>query len=183
MSAFLFAFLAVLLASLGGRDQLLVAQVTTVQGPRPGVLVTGALVACAAAAVWAWLATMAELRLPANARLVFAGIALVLAGGEALLLRAKPPPAEPTRSLFAFALVIAAIEVTDAARFLVLALALVMVAPVPVALGGAAGGALGLAIAWSAPELAGAPWLRWVRRGAGLVLLVAGLVVAARGIG
>ena len=43
-----------------------------------------------------------------GAKLIFAGIALVLAGGEAVLLGAKKPPEEPTRSLFAALVVIAA---------------------------------------------------------------------------
>lgn len=183
MSGFLFAFLAVVLATLGGRDQLLVAQLARAQGPRAGLLAVAVAVAAATAALWAWLALATEPRLPPNASEVFAGIALILAGGEALLVRPGKAPVEPTRSLFAFALVLASIEITDAARFLVLALALLMAAPVPAALGGAAGGALVLGLAWSAPELAFHPAMRGLRRAAGAVLAIVGIMLAVRAVG
>ena len=183
MSGFFFAFIAVLLASLGGRDQLLVAQLSERQGPRIALLVVAVAMGAAMAALWAWLALALDMRLPPNARQIFAGIALVLAGGEALVLSPRKAAAEPTRSLFAFALVLGAIQVTDAARFLILALALLTAAPVPVALGGAAGTALALGAAWSAPEFTLHPLMRRIRRGAGAVLLVCGTVLAARAIG
>ena len=50
------------------------------------------------------------------------------------------------------------------------------------AMGGAAGGAIALTAAWSAPELASHPQLPRLRRLAGLFLLLAGLVLIWRGI-
>lgn len=184
MSAFFFAFLATLLATLGARDQLLVAQLCTRQGQRAGLLAVAIFSSGLTCAAAAWLATMLVAEVPTiPARMVFAGLALVLSGTEALLLGARKPPEEPTHSLFAALLVIAAQQITDAARFLILALALVTVAPIPVGLGGAAGGALALAAAWSAPELAARPELPKLRRLAGLFLLAAGLVLVWRGVG
>ena len=73
-------------------------------------------------------------------------------------------------------------QVTDATRFAVLALAMVTSAPVPAAIGGAAGGAVALGFAWLAPEIAARPELSKLRRLAGLFLLAAGLVLVWRGV-
>ena len=183
MSAALFALVATLLAVLGSRDQLLVAQMTARQGQRPGLLLVAVLASAATCGAAAWLATVmvAEL-LTIPARTVFAGLALALAGGEALLLGARRPPAEPTHSLFAGLAVIAAQQITDAARFIVLALALLTAAPIAAGIGGAAGTALGLGFAWIAPDLVSRPELARLRRLAGLFLLAAGVVLVWRGI-
>ncbi|PLK27588.1 hypothetical protein [Novosphingobium sp. TH158] len=183
MSGFLFAFLACLLASLGARDQLLVAQMSARQGARPGLLIVALAVTALTCAAAAWLATTLSGQVPGSgAKMIFAGIALVLAGGEALLLGAKRPPEEPTQSLFAAGLVIAAQQVTDAVRFMVLALALLSAAPVTAALGAIASGAVALATAWTAPEIAGHPLMPRLRRIAGAFLLLAGLLLAWRGL-
>ena len=184
MSAALFALLAALLAALGARDQLLVAQMTVRQGPRPGLLLVAVLSSASTCAAAAWLATVMVAELPSiPARLVFAGLALALAGGEALLLGARRPPAEPTHSLFAALAVIAAQQITDAARFIVLALALLTAAPIAAGIGGAAGTALALGFAWIAPDLVSRSELAKLRRLAGLFLLAAGAVLVWRGMG
>lgn len=183
MSGFLFAFLVTLLASLGARDQLLVARITAVQGARVSLLAVALLSTIATCAGAAWLSGALAQQVPGNARLVFAGFALVLAGGEALLLGTRRKgPQEPTRSLFAALVVLAAQQITDAVRFLVLALGLLWSSPALAAMGGAAGGAIALSVAWSAPELASHPQLPRLRRLAGLFLLLAGLVLIWRGI-
>ncbi|MFM5907312.1 MAG: hypothetical protein ACKOPO_06980 [Novosphingobium sp.] len=183
MSGFLFAFLACLLASLGARDQLLVAQMSARQGARPGLLIAALFVTVLTCAAASWLATtLAGQVSGSGAKMIFAGIALALAGGEALVLGAKRPPEEPTQSLFAAGLVIAAQQITDAVRFMVLALALLSAAPITAALGAIASGTVALGVAWSAPELAGHPLLPRLRRMAGAFLLVAGLVLVWRGL-
>jgi hypothetical protein len=183
VSGFLFAFLACLLASLGARDQLLVAQMSARQGARPGLLIVALIVTVLTCAAAAWLATTLSHQVPGTgARLIFAGIALALAGGEALILGAKRPPEEPTQSLFAAGLVIAAQQITDAVRFMVLALALLSAAPITAALGAAASGAAALGVAWSAPEVTNHPIVPRLRRMAGLFLLAAGLVMIWRGL-
>lgn len=182
MSGFIFAFLATLLASLGARDQLLVAQMSARQGSRPGLLIVAVLSSAACSAAAAWLATVFVAEVPTvQARKVFAGLALVFAGGEALLLAAKRPPEEPTNSLFAALLVLSAQQITDAARFLILALAMVTAAPFTAGMGGGAGSVLALGLAWIAPEIGSRPELRKLRRLAGVFLLVAGGVLVWRG--
>ncbi len=183
MSGFLFAFLATLLISLGARDQLLVAQLSAKQGQRPSLLAVAVFSCTMTCAAAAWLATIFVTELPTiPARMVFAGLALVLAGVEAVLLGARKLPQEPTHSLFAALIVLLAQQVTDATRFAVLALAMVTSAPVPAAIGGAAGGAVALGFAWLAPEIAARPELSKLRRLAGLFLLAAGLVLVWRGV-
>lgn len=181
MSGFLFAFIACLLASLGARDQLLVAQMSARQGQRPGLLIVALFSAFATTALAAWLATVMAAQVPGKAKLVFAGIALVLAGGEALLLAARKPPAEPTNSLFAALVVLAAQQLTDAVRFLVLALALLTASPITAGMGGAASGVIGLGAAWMMPEIATQKQLPMLRRLAGVFLLAAGIMLGWRG--
>lgn len=183
MSGFFFAFLAALLASLGARDQLLVAQMTLRQGARPGLLAAGLVSTAVTCAAAAWLATTLTAQVPGSgAKSIFAGIALVLAGGEALLLGARRPPEEPTRSLFAALVVIAAQQITDAVRFMVLALALLTASPLTAALGAFAAGAASLAAAWTAPEAVTHPAMPTLRKIAGSFLLLAGLVLIWRGL-
>lgn len=174
MSGFLFAFLAVLVAAFGARDQALVAHIVRAHGPRITLLAVALLSAFAATA----LAGAAALRLLADvappARGIFAGLALLLAGGEMLLWPAPRPPAEPTRSLFAALLVLFAQQLTDASRFLILALGIATAAPIPSALGGGAASAAMLAFGWAAPELATGKRARLVRRAGGIAMLLLG---------
>lgn len=183
MSGFFFAFLAALLASLGARDQLLVAQMTLRQGPRLGLLAVGVLATALTCAAAAWLATTLTAQVPGSgAKMIFAGIALVLAGGEAVLLGAKKPPEEPTRSLFAALVVIAAQQVTDAVRFMVVALALLTSSPVTAGIGAFAAGTASLTTAWIAPDVMAHPAMATLRRMAGAFLLIAGVVLVWRGL-
>lgn len=172
MSGFLFAFLAVLLAGIGARDQVLVAGLTARQGQRGGLLLTAIAVSVATAAAAAWAAQLVVPLLPGSgARVFFAAIALGLAGLELLAVKPKPPEGEPTHSLGATAIVLAAQQVTDAARFIVLGLAAATGAPIAAGVGGAAAGALVVAAGWLGGADLLALRLRGVRLGAGLLLL------------
>lgn len=183
MTGFYFTLLAVLLAGLAARDQLTVAGLTLRQGARPGVLVTGIVISFATGAAAAWAGSLIAPLLPSNARLFLAALALGFAGGESLLFSPGRNPEEPTLSLGALALVLVAHQLTDAARFLVFAIAVATNAPIPAGLGGAIGGAALLAAAWLAPELVTLPLLRRLRRVVGVVLLVVALFLGLRAIG
>jgi hypothetical protein len=172
VSGFLFALIACLLASLGARDQVLVARVTAAQGARPLLLVIALLAAAATAALAGWAAARLLGDLAPPLRSVAAGLVLVLAGGEMLLLGPGKPPAEPTRSLFAAFLVIFAHQLTDAARLLVLALGVGTAAPVAAGLGGALGSGAALVGGWLAPDVPAR--LGPARRIAGAVLAALG---------
>jgi putative Ca2+/H+ antiporter (TMEM165/GDT1 family) len=177
MSAFYFAFLAVLLAGLGSRDQLTVAAMTLRQGQRPALLIVGVIASVATAAAAAWAAGEVAPLLAPRARLVMAALALGLAGGEALVSFAPRRPREPTASLGALALLLLAHQLTDAARFLVFAIAVAQAAPLPAGIGGAAGGAAMLAAGWMAPAAFVHPRLLLARRTVGALLLLVALVV------
>ena len=113
-----------------------------------------------------------------DARVMLAGMALDLAGLEALVLRPGRKPVEPTHSLGAFALVLLALQVTDPVRFVVFAVGVGTAAPIPAAIGGAVASAVLLAAAISLPDLAESAGLRLARRGVGAVLLLIGLWLA-----
>lgn len=172
MSGFLFAFLAVLLAGIGARDQVLVAGLTAKQGQRGALLLTAIAVSAATAAVAAWAALMVVPLLPGSgSRVFFAALALGLAGAELLLISPKVPQGEPTHSLGATAIVLAAQQITDAARFVVLGLAAATGAPIAAGVGGAAAGGVVVAIGWLAADDLLKLRLRPVRIVAGVVLL------------
>lgn len=187
MSALMLAFVAVLLAGMGARDQSLLAALSRRSGGAPGALLvavlTGALTCGAAAAValeaglgGGWLA------INQDERLLIAGFALMMAGLESIVVAPRAAPKEPTRSLFAAAVVFLAHQILDAARFLVLAVALVTRQPASAAIGGACGGALALALGWlgQGALLAAERRLGLLRRIAGGVMLGGGLLLVAR---
>ena len=178
MSGFLFALIACFLASLGARDQVLVARLRAALGARVSLVAVALVSACATAALAAWAGARLLPELAPHLRALTAGLVLVLAGWEMLLLGPGKPPAEPTRSLFAALVVLAAQQITDSARLLVLALAVGTAAPLPAGLGGALGSGAALIAAALAPQ-----WpeqLALVRRIAGGMLALVGLLLIAR---
>lgn len=178
MTAFYFAFLAVIFAGLGARDQATVAALSQRQGARPGVLLTGIAVSIATAAFAAWAGSVVVPLLVPKARLVMVAIALGMAAAESLWPFTLRRPEEPTASLGALAIVILAHQLTDAARFLVFALAVAAGASIAAGIGGAVGGAASLAAAWLLPEVFAARRIRLARRAVGALLLPLALVVA-----
>jgi putative Ca2+/H+ antiporter (TMEM165/GDT1 family) len=184
MNGFLFTLLATFLAGIGARDQVTVAGLAARQGQRPGLLIVGIAVsfASAAAAVWAAKAIAPMVALP-NARLFLAAMALGFAGSESLMFSPRKLPQEPTLSLGATAIVLLAHQLTDAARFLIFAIALATSAPLPAGIGGAAGGLAAVTLAWTFPEVLAHPRLRLVRRIVGGVLLVLALFLGFRALG
>ena len=178
MTGFLFAFIAVLLAGIGARDQVTVARLSAGMGQRPSLLAVAIAICMATAAFAAWVSLEVAPLLAPKARTLFAGIALLFAGIESLLLSPGRKPAEPTQSLAATAIVLLAHQATDAARFLIFGLAVATGAALPAGAGGAIGGAIMLGAAWAAPELFDWQRLKWVRRSIGGVLLLAGIYVA-----
>ena len=183
MSAFLFAFIAVLLSGIGARDQITVASLTRCNGPNIGLLVIACLASCATAAAAAWAGSTLAPTMTPNARNFLAALALGWAGLESLFISPGRKLQEPTRSLGAAGIVLLAHQVTDAARFLVFAMAIAFNAPLSAALGGAAGGAAMLSAAWAAPEYFEWNALRWPRRGFGLVMLIVAIVIGGKASG
>lgn len=182
MTGCLFALLAALLAGFGARDQMLVANLTARAGPRPGLLITGIASGALASGLAAWATREVATELSHAACLLVAAMALAMAGAESLLLSPAKAPAEPTNSLGAAAIVLFSDQITDSARCLILAIALASEQPLAAGVGGAVGTGAALLIGgWQARGLLGAgPLLRAIRRGAGMVLLLAGAVLVMR---
>jgi Ca2+/H+ antiporter, TMEM165/GDT1 family len=164
MAGLLFALIATLLAGIGARDQVLVAQLSQRQGARPGLLLVAIGSGCVAATLAAWGGAQVADLLGSNARRFLVA-------------------AEPTHSLGAFAIVIFAAQLSDAARFLIFALTALTSAPWPTALGGAVGAAVVVATGWANPGMAHESWLAPARRGLGIVLLLIALGIATSVIG
>lgn len=183
MAGFYLTFLAMLLSGLGARDQIAVAQLSLRQGARPAVLIIGIAISCASAALAAWAAMVVAPMLAPPARLFMAALALAFAGGESLLTRPRHKPKEPTLSLGALGFVLLYHQLTDAARFLVFAIAVATHAPIPAGLAGAFGGTVLLTEAWLAPQAVIHPRLRLLRRGVGAGLLLLALYVGLRATG
>ncbi len=181
MTAAIFALVAVLLAGVGARDQLLLAALTLRQGQRPSLIAAAVIcgILTSALAAWATREIADELNQPAQA--LFAGFALLAAGAESLFLTPKRDPAEPTYSLFAAALVLLAGQMTDVARFLILAIAAASAMPLEAGVGGAVGSVLALllGVAAARPLLAARRLVALARRIAGVLLLGGGAAMVA----
>ena len=175
--------MACLLAGLGARDQMTVAGLAGRQSGRPGLLALALVTSFATAAFAAYAAIKIAPQLNGDARTIFAGIALVLAGGESLVMAPRRLPEEPTSSLGATAIVLLAHQLTDAARFLIFAIAVKTGAALWAGVGGALGGAAVVTLAWTFPEAFEWRNLRWVRRGIGTVLLLLGAWLILRAMG
>ena len=179
MSSFLLTFLAALVAGLGARDQMLVAELSARRGPGLGLLVTAVAMAMLSAGIAGWAGGLVAPQLLPRARTVLVAMALGLAAIELIVLHPRRPAAEPTESLGALAVVLLAHQVTDAARLLVFAIAAASAVPAFAMFGGMAGCALGLVAGWSGGDALLRLPLRWLRAGLGLVLAFAALYLVA----
>ena len=176
MTAFYLALLAVLLSGFGARDQVTLAAHVQAGGSRLFLLALAIVSSVATAALAAWLATFLLTMLGPDARLFMACFALIFAGFESMIVAPGIERAMRTVAAGRAAIVIAASQVTDAARFLVFAIAVATGFPAGAAIGGAIGGILLVLLAWIAPELVGTPRIRILRRAIGLLLLLVAVV-------
>lgn len=183
MTGLFFALIATLLVGIGARDQVLVAQLADRQPGRPALLIVAIASGFAAAGFAAWGGAQVAGLMPGNARLFLVALALGLAGLELLVMKPGAAPAEPTHSLGAFALVIAAVQLTDAARFLVFALAALTRAPITTGLGAGIGAAVVVTAGWLAIAPLEWPWLSTLRRNLGFLLLLIALAIGAMEVG
>lgn len=178
MDSFLLALLLVFALALGGRDQWLVAQWSDALGRSIPLLLLGTACAALSAVLMAWLGEGLAGLLPPRAARMLVAFALALAAFELVWPVTSAAPQEPTRSLGAIAIVLAARQVGDAARFAVFALAAWAHWPATAALGGAIGGGAAIALGWSLGAAGLARWpLLALRRSLAAALLVAALFI------
>jgi Ca2+/H+ antiporter, TMEM165/GDT1 family len=185
MPALFLALLTAALATVGGRPARLTAALAARSGAAGGLIAVCWFSALATSALAGWAGAWLAPQMPPAGKAMFVAVALALAALELLFARDRAAPAEPTRSLGAIALVLLAGQVTDAARFFVLALAAGTNAPALAAVGGALGSG---AVLTAACVLADG-WetrlpLRAVRLAVGALFALAAIVVAlsARGL-
>jgi hypothetical protein len=172
-AAFL-AFLAALLSGVGARDQMLLGGLAARRPVPPMLLAVALSTTVLAAVVAAKTAQVLSPMLIPDARVMFAGLAALLAGAECLVIRPRRTPEEPTRSVFAAAIVLLAHQLTDGARFLIFAIAVATAVPTGAALGGAAGGVGTVLIGAMAGEVLRPGPLRLARHGIGVGFLLVG---------
>jgi hypothetical protein len=185
MPALFLALLTSVLAMLGARPTLLTARLSGALGGTAGLLIACWITAIVTAALAGWAGGWLAPQMAPAAKAMFIAAALAVSALELLFMRSRAAPTEPTRSLGAIALVLLAEQVTDAARFFVLALAVATGAPPLAAAGGALGSGMVLTAAWA---IAG-DWeerlpLRVIRLGVSGLFLIAAVIVAlsARGV-
>lgn len=178
MAELFLALLGAMIATSGARDQTVLARLVQAQGARASALVIAVGISLATAAAAAWAGSAIAAIVPPGPRLILAWLALFMAGIEMLAIAPGRTPQEPTQSLGALGIVLAAHQITGAARFLIFALAMTT-APLPAGVGGAAGSAIALAAAWIAPSLFDQPRIRMGRRIIGIALLIVAAVLLA----
>jgi len=172
VEGFLLAFLGVLLTSIGGRDQMLMARLSARLGPSSALLATGVGASAASAFTLSFAGVAVAGLLPEAARWMLVALALGLSGIELALPLRRAQPQEPTRSLGAIGAVLLLYQAFDAARFLVFALAIASASAPLAGLGGALGGSAALAIGWSMGEELEARWpLRGFRKALSALLI------------
>jgi Ca2+/H+ antiporter, TMEM165/GDT1 family len=178
MDVFLLTLLLVFAIALGGRDQLVMAQLADRLGRSPLLLATGVMCAAFSAGAMAWAATSFAALMPYRAAQMLVAFALALAAFELALPVRVRAAAEPTRSLGAIALVLLARQIGDGARFVVFAFAALAHFPLLSAIGGALGGAAALAVGWlaGATTLSSYP-LVWWRRGLAVCAIIAAILL------
>lgn len=185
MPSFFLAFVAVFAASLGARDQLLVARQSAALGAGNGLLVTGWLTASFSSAVLAWAGESVAALLPASGKIMLTAFALGFASIALLWPVRIQRATEPTHSLGALALVLLAWQSRDAARFCVFALAAATGSAMLAGIGGALGGAAAITLGWMAgTSLEKRIPVRLIRCSLGIVAALCALYagLSARGI-
>lgn len=185
MPSLFFAFIAVLLGTIGSRDQLIVARFSSASRRGAGVLAAAVASAALSAMAMALAGQVIADLLPDAAKTMLVAFALLFAAVELAWPARYARPEEPTRSLAAIVIVLVARQFGDGARFLVFAIAAATGAPVLAGIGGALGGALALAAAWAAGEaLVARAALRTVRWALSAVALAFALFIglSARGL-
>ncbi|MEQ8412656.1 MAG: hypothetical protein RIB52_14000 [Erythrobacter sp.] len=178
MDSFLLTLLLVFAIALGGRDQLIVAQLSDALGRSAPLLALGLACAAASAGLMAWAGAGLAAILPQRAAEMLVAFALAIAAAELAWPAKVKRPAEPTRSVGAIGIVLLARQVGDAARFAVFAFAAEAVYPVVTVIGGTLGGGAAIALGWlaGAERLARFP-LRVIRLVLAALLFVTALFI------
>lgn len=124
MIGFFLAFAATALAGLGASDQALLTRLWAAGSPRVPLLAIALATAGLSAGLAGWAGGAAALHLAVSARLWLGALVLGIAGIRRLRVAPLRHLEEPTRSLGAAAIVLFALQIGDASRMAILAIAL-----------------------------------------------------------
>ncbi len=186
MDSFLFSLIMVALIALGGRDQILVGQISDALAERSGAEIRRPVpllsLALASSACSAGVMTYAGFTLgallPPRAAWMLVAFAFAIAALELCWPVRLKPVSEPTRSLGAIGLVLVWRQMGDAARFVIFAFAVEASFPITAFIGGALGGSVAVAAGWGVGAQALQSWpLRWIRLALGVALILAAILI------
>lgn len=180
---FALALLLSLVAAQGGRAQEIVTQLSARLGRSAGLLLAAVGTSALTATAMAWLGAQLRAALPLGIHLPLAAAALLAAViALAIPMRLKPLH-EPTRSLGAIGLALLMRQAVDPPRLCILALAILLGTSWPIAVGGALGSSLALALGWMLGErLESCRRLRSVRPVVGAVLVAWVIIILHQGL-
>jgi putative Ca2+/H+ antiporter (TMEM165/GDT1 family) len=176
----LVAVAAGLVASNGGRAQLLIAQLAKELGRSQGLLLSALITSTVTIILAAWLGSLAGSYFDQPNRTMLAAAAMTGASVRLLWPIRTGELKEPTRSLGAISLVLLVRQMADAPRLFIFAAATQLEFTLLLGLGGTAGAGLCHWFSWRHGDIIdrrfSAPAVRWTL---GLMLLVAGGLLAA----
>lgn len=186
MDALLIALLACLLGEMGDRSQMLCVALTE-RFRRDGAIIAGMVVAVACnVALSAFAGNLIAHLLAPNARNLFLALGL-LAGGVTMLMPTKAPDALAGWRIGAFgtsALGLFILGFGESAQFLIMGISAAWADPVFAGVGGALGIITACTVAiLLRSSLATLLPLRIIRRGAAMLFLLTGGIVAVRALG
>ncbi|MGC1269252.1 MAG: hypothetical protein WA842_01505 [Croceibacterium sp.] len=184
MPSLFLALLALSLVTLAGREAVRVARLAVALAQSWVLLLACWLAVATGLGLAAWLGAGIAARLHPDAKTMLVAFALGLAGLELLWQRAPRQPDEPTRSLGAITLVLAAGQLTGSGGLLMLAMAGSAGVPLLAGIGGVAGAGAVLTGAWAMADQWEPLPLPLIRHGVAalLVLVALGLGLSARGL-
>lgn len=185
MDSFLFCLIAVVAFSIGARDQIMIARMSAASGEAGSLIFVGLIVSALTAAAMAFSGSILAAILPVRAQYMLVAFALLAAAIELAWPVKMKEAREPTQSLGAFGIVLAAAQVRDAARFAVFAFAAGAASAWVAGLGGAIGGAVALYLGWTFGKDLESQWpLRTIRWALAFVSFIGAIWMAllARGL-
>ena len=178
MEIFALTLMVSFLATFGGKDQRLVADLVLKLGRSPGFVLVSALTSGLTGVGMACLGAALSGQLLGAERAYLIAAALAASAVWLFLPHANKMPKEPTRSLGAIAIVLILRQIVDAPRLAIFAGGAAIASAYPAAWGGAIGAtaALWLAIGWPGPMAPPNAW-RYGRLSLAIILALTGLFI------
>ena len=175
-------FVVIFMASQGGHDQMLVANLSAKLGAGPGLVLASAIATCISTGAWCWLGLLASAELGDPYLPYVITFAIILAAVLLVLPVRLTPIKEPTRSVGAITIVLTMRQLFDAARLLTFAAFAYATASAFLAAAAFSGSMLALALGMAKGTTL-QHWPYWVllRLALAIMLLVGAMFIAFKG--